>query len=146
MADPTKHKSLKPYIEKYVKENGYVVKNLNTNQVVNRLYREMVEYSILTPFLANTELEEININAWNDIAITDLSGNITKTKEHFHSPQHAIDIVKKLLHQSGMVIDDSTPMAQGHLPNNIRITALKDPLVDPDVGIAVSIRILHPQS
>ena len=145
MADSTKHKSLKPYIEKYVKEKGYVVKNLNTNQVVNRLYREMVEYSILTPFLADTELEEININAWNDIAITDLSGNITKTKEHFHSPQHAIDIVKKLLHQSGMVIDDSTPMAQGHLPNNIRITALKDPLVDPDVGIAVSIRILHPQ-
>lgn len=145
MSDPTKHKSLKPYIEKYVREKGYAVKNLNTNQVVNRLYREMVEYSILTPFLVDTELEEININAWNDIAITDLHGNITKTKEHFHSPQHAIDIVKKLLHQSGMVIDDSTPMAQGHLPNNIRITALKDPLVDPDVGIAVSIRILHPQ-
>jgi pilus assembly protein CpaF len=35
-------------------------------------------------------------------------------------------------------------MAQGHLPNNTRITALKMPLVDADRGIAVSIRLLHP--
>ena len=145
LADESRHKALKPYIEQYLREKGYIVNGLTLNQAINRLYREMVEYSILTPFLANTELEEININAWNDIAITDLDGNITKTREHFHSPQHAIDIIKKLLHHSGMVIDDSTPMAQGHLPNNIRITALKEPLVDPDVGIAVSIRILHPQ-
>jgi pilus assembly protein CpaF len=31
------------------------------------------------------------------------------------------------------------------LPNNTRITALKEPIVDADRGIAVSIRMLHPQ-
>lgn len=145
LADRNRHKQLKPYIEKYIRDKGYQVKNLTIEQTVNRLYREMVEYSILTPYLASEDLEEININAWNDIAITDLDGNIIKTKEHFHSPQHAVDTIKKLLHHSGMIIDDATPMAQGHLPNNIRITALKNPLVDAEVGIAVSIRILHPQ-
>ena len=68
-----------------------------------------------------------------------------KLEEHFRSPQHAIDIVKRLLHHSGMIIDNATPIAQGHLPGNTRITAIKTPVVDEDVGIAVSIRLLHPQ-
>jgi len=55
-----------------------------------------------------------------------------------------VDVVKKLLQHSGMIIDNATPIAQGHLPNNTRITALKEPIVDADRGIAVSIRMLHP--
>ena len=43
-----------------------------------------------------------------------------------------------------MIIDNATPMSQGHLPGNTRITALKEPLVDDDRGISVSIRLLHP--
>ena len=43
-----------------------------------------------------------------------------------------------------MIIDNAAPIAQGHLPNNTRITALKEPIVDADRGIAVSIRMLHP--
>lgn len=58
---------------------------------------------------------------------------------------HAVDVIKKLLLHSGMTIDNATPIAQGHLPDNIRITALKEPIVDADRGIAVSIRMLHPQ-
>lgn len=58
------------------------------------------------------------------------SGKTTVTlklaQEHFYSPSHAVDIVKRLLHHSGMIIDNSTPMSQGHLPNNTRITALKE--------------------
>lgn len=92
----------------------------------------------------NISFEEININAWNDIAITYTSGRTVKAKEHFYSPSHAVDIVKRLLHHSGMIIDNSTPMSQGHLPNNTRITALKEPIVDDEVGVSVSIRLLHP--
>lgn len=44
-----------------------------------------------------------------------------------------------------MILDNAFPIAQGHLPNNTRITALKEPVVDEDKGIAVSIRMLHPQ-
>lgn len=104
----------------------------------------MAEYSILTKYLGRDNIEEININAWNDIAITYTSGRTVKAKEHFYSPPHAVDIVKRLLHHSGMIIDNSTPMSQGHLPNNTRITALKEPIVDDDVGVSVSIRLLHP--
>ena len=144
LSDSSKLPQLRSYIEKYLRDGGYVVEGLTQTELSNKLYSEMAEYSILTKYLGRDNIEEININAWNDIAITYTSGRTIKAKEHFYSPSHAVDIVKRLLHHSGMIIDNSTPMSQGHLPNNTRITALKEPLVDDEVGVSVSIRLLHP--
>ena len=146
LSDSKKYEQLKSYIEKYIRDNGYEVTNLSFSELTEKLYCEMAEYSILTQYLGNDLIEEVNINGWNDIAITYVDGRIEKAKEHFSSPQHAVDVVKRLLHHSGMIIDNATPMSQGHLPNNTRITALKEPLVDEDKGISVSIRLLHPSN
>lgn len=135
---------LSSYIEKFIRDNDYEVERLTRDKLVQKLYSEMAEYSILTPFLGKDNVEEININAWDDIAVTYTNGKIVKLKEHFFSPSHAVDIVKRLLHHSGMIIDNASPMSQGHLPNNTRITALKSPVVDEEVGVSVSIRLLHP--
>lgn len=145
LTDKTKLSQLKAYIDKFLRDNDYKVENLTTKELIDMLYCEMAEYSVLTPYLGSPDLEEINVNAWDDIALTMLDGSIVKSKEHFHSPQHAVDIIKRLLHHSGMIIDNATPMSQGHLPGNTRITALKDPLVDEECGASVSIRLLHPQ-
>lgn len=144
LTEKSKFPQIKTYLEKYLRDNGFTVENMTTNEVTNKLYSEMAEYSILTKYLGKDEIEEININGWDDVAITYTDGHIEKAEEHFYSSQHAIDIVKRLLHHSGMIIDNATPMSQGHLPGNTRITALKEPLVDDDRGISVSIRLLHP--
>ena len=143
--DKSKTEELKAYIGKYLYDTNYSVVGFDTKGLVERLFEEMAEYSILTKHLADPDIEEININGWDDVALTHLDGRIEKAKEHFFSPTHAIDIVKKLLQHSGMIIDNAAPIAQGHLPNNTRVTALKEPIVDADRGIAVSIRMLHPQ-
>ncbi|MCR5635566.1 MAG: CpaF/VirB11 family protein [Clostridiales bacterium] len=144
LSDKKKLGQLRSYIDKYLRDTGYMVDGFTSEELSKRLYSEMAEYSILTQYLGRKEIEEININGWDDIAITYTNGKIQKAKEHFFSPQHAVDIVKRLLHHSGMIIDNATPMAQGHLPGNTRITALKEPIVDDDRGISVSIRLLHP--
>lgn len=145
LTDRKKLTQLKAYIEKYLLDMNHSVDGYTQECLIDAIYCEMAEYSVLTKYLGSPELEEININAWNDIALTYLDGSIIKIGEHFHSPQHAVDIIKRLLHHSGMIIDNATPMAQGHLPNNTRITALKEPIVDEHSGIACSIRLLHPQ-
>jgi len=145
LTDKEKLLQLKSYIEKYLRDMNYTVDGSTQNELVDRIFCEMAQYSILTKYLGSPDLEEINVNSWNDIALTYLDGSIVKLKEHFHSPQHAVDIIKRLLHHSGMIIDNATPIAQGHLPNNTRITALKEPIVDENCGISTSIRLLHPQ-
>ena len=144
LTDKSKHNQLRSYISKYLHDYGYTVADMSQEDVTEKLYREMAEVSIITPFLRQDNVEEININAWDDIAITYTNGKTVKLKEHFYSPQHAIDIVKRLLHQSNMIIDKATPMTQGHLGSNIRITALITPLVDEAIGVSASIRLLHP--
>ena len=144
LTDTAKQTQLRSYIEKYLRDYQYGVDGFSQDKLIDKLYCEMAEYSVLTPFLGKDNVEEINVNAWDDVAVTYTNGKIVKLKEHFFSPQHATDIVKRLLHHSGMIIDNATPMAQGHLPNNTRITALKAPLVDDEAGVSVSIRLLHP--
>jgi pilus assembly protein CpaF len=145
LVDKNKTEELKAYIGKYLYDTGYSVDGYESFELVERLFDEMAGYSILTKHLVDPNLEEININGWDDVALTHLDGRIEKAEEHFFSPQHAVDVVKKLLQHSGMIIDNAAPIAQGHLPNNTRITALKEPIVDADRGIAVSIRMLHPE-
>lgn len=145
LIDKSKVAELKSYIAQYLYENGYTVDGYDSKTLIERLYSEMAEYSILSKYLTDPDVEEVNINGWDDIAITHLNGDVEKAEEVFFSPQHAIDVVKKLLQHSGMIIDNAAPMAQGHLPHNTRVTALKDPIVDADRGVAVSIRMLHPQ-
>ena len=93
LSDSSKLPQLRSYIDKYLLDTGYVVEGLTQTELSNKLYSEMAEYSILTKYLGRDNIEEININAWNDIAITYTSGRTIKAKEHFYSPSHAVDIV-----------------------------------------------------
>ena len=85
LSDSSKLPQLRSYIEKYLRDGGYVVEGLTQTELSNKLYSEMAEYSILTKYLDRDNIEEININAWNNIAITYTSGRTTKAKEHFYS-------------------------------------------------------------
>jgi pilus assembly protein CpaF len=136
---------LKSYIKKYIEENQLKVDGYNSLRLIERLYMEMAEFSFLTGYLERDDIEEININSFNDIKVTYSNGEIKPTDEHFHSPTHAIDVIRRLLHQSGMILDSSQPIVVGHLSDKIRITAIAKGIVDKDVGVSVSIRIINPR-
>ncbi|HHV13001.1 MAG TPA: type II/IV secretion system ATPase subunit [Clostridiales bacterium] len=137
---------VKRYITKYIQDYRIAVAGMSQTQLVDALYTEMAEFSFLTKYIFGAGIEEIDINAWNDIEIQYSNGSAVKLDEHFESPQHAINVVRRMLHVSGMVLDNASPAILGHLSKNIRIAVLKTPLVDEDVGVAASIRIVNPQS
>ncbi|MCI2105255.1 MAG: CpaF/VirB11 family protein [Intestinimonas sp.] len=137
---------VKRYIAKYVQDNRIAVKGMTGEQLVDALYTEMAEFSFLTKYIFGTGIEEIDINSWRDIEIQYSGGRDEKLAEHFDSPEHAVNVVRRMLHVSGMVLDNASPAVLGHLSKNIRIAAMKTPLVDEDVGVAASIRIVNPQN
>ena len=109
----------------------------------DRLYEDMAGYSFLQKWIYKPGVEEVNINAYNDIEVIESGGRSRKIPDKFSSPQHAIDVVRRMLTGCGMIIDDTMPSVIGYLDKNIRISADKTPLVDADVGINVSIRIFN---
>lgn len=136
---------IKAYITKYLMDYSLAVEELTQDELVEALYSEMAEYSFLTKYLFRNDIEEINVNAWNDIKVTYSSGEILPTKENFNSPSHAVDVIRRLLHKSGMILDSSQPIVVGHLSEKIRITVLGQGVIDNNVGVAVSIRIVNPR-
>lgn len=49
LTDESKHDQLKSYIEKFILDEGFLVDGFTDEKLIDRLYSEMVEYSILTP-------------------------------------------------------------------------------------------------
>ena len=140
---PRNYNQIKPYIQHYIRSNALFVEGMTTQQIVDELYAEMVEYSFITPYLDRIDVEEININAWDDVAISYIDGSIQKIR-HFHSKEHALDVVRKMLGESRTTLDAAMPKAEGQFHNNARIAAVMYPLVDEDVYVSASIRLLHP--
>ena len=138
-------KQVKRYIGKYLLDYRLSVEGMTQEELIDKLYTEMAEFSFLTKYIFGTGIEEININAWDDVEVQYSNGTTVKLNEHFESPDHAINVVRRMLHVSGMVLDNTSPAILGHLSKNIRIAVLKTPLVDEDVGVAASIRIVNAQ-
>lgn len=139
-----KRDAMKQLIKQFMKDNNYYIANVTLADAAEQLYREMAEYSLLTPLLHRKDIEEININAWDDIQIIPSHGRPYKLAEHFTSPQHALDVVRRMLHNNKLVFDASRPLVTGFLDNNIRISAVHSLVVGDDIGVAVSIRIVNP--
>jgi pilus assembly protein CpaF len=135
------------YIRQYISKHQFSVSGYTTDELVAALYNEMAEYSFLTPYLngENNDWEEININRWDDVKISYCDGRIERSKEQFLSPQHATDVVKRLLRQSNITFDEARPCVRGHLNNKIRITVNGPGVIDDDVGVQASIRYINPK-
>lgn len=111
---------IKRYINKYVQESRAAVPGMDATQLVDALYTEMAEYSFLTKYIFGTNIEEIDINAWNDIEVQYSGGRTEKLAEHFDSPDHAINVIRRMLHVSGVVLDNASPLVTGTLAKNVR--------------------------
>lgn len=127
-------------IEHYLDSNGLQIEGMTTEQLRHRIWLEMKEYSFLSLYLEDPSVEEININKWNDIKIHYDDGRVVACAEQFNSPDHARDILVRMLHDSRMVWDSSNPTLVGNLPGNIRITVLGWGVIDEGIGAAASIR------
>jgi len=138
-------RQIENYVSKFLRDRDIRVEGYTDQGLMEKLWSEMAEFSFLTKYLNSNDVEEININSWEDTKITYADGRIVQSDEKFTSPKHAADVLKRLLHKSGMILDKSNPLVRGHLSNKIRITVLGDGVIDHDKGVAASIRIVNPK-
>lgn len=133
-------------IENYLIKHKYVLEGFTTQALCERLYEDMAGISFLKQWIYNPDVEEVNINRWDDIEVIMSGGRSVKIPEKFQSPSQGLDVMRRMLSTCGMVIDDTMPSVLGYLSKNIRISVDKAPLVDPDAAIDASIRIVNQQS
>lgn len=144
-ADNAKN-TLKDLIAQYLVNRKLLVPPYSTQELCDKLFEDMAGYSFLKKWIYMPGVEEVNVNAYNDIEVIMNSGRSIKIPDKFTSPQHAIDVTRRMLSSCNMVIDDTMPSIIGFLDKNIRISVDKSPIVDSEVGINASIRIVNQQT
>lgn len=137
---------LKDFILQYLLKCSYGVEGMSTEELCENLYEDMAGCSFLKKWIYREGVEEVNVNSYDDIEVIMSGGRSMKIPDKFNTPQHAIDVMRRLLSTCGMVIDDTMPSVIGYLDKNIRISVDKTPIVDAEVGINASIRIVNQQS
>ena len=137
---------MKRRMARYLQENRIAVDGMTASELVDALYTEMAEYGFLTKYIFADGIEEIDINSWRDIEIQYSDGHTAKLEEHFDSPEHAANVIRRMLQNSGKVLDNASPIITSRLARNIRISVIKTPVLDEDAGVAASIRIVNPRN
>ena len=146
--DSSQHKfQIVSRIKKYLNDNRYSVEGLTAEALTEKLYNDMARFSFLTKYLTFEKkgIEGIEIDSWDSVKIKHVGGDYERSPEHFLSPQHAYDVAKRILNQSGITMDEAQPLARGHIGDRIRITVNGGGgTLDKDVGVALSIRFVNP--
>lgn len=144
--DMVSETALKEEIKRYITDHGLRCE-LEDERLVEYLYHDMSGLSFITreKLLDREGLEEININAWDDVEVK-IDGKTVKTGYTFLSPQHAIDIHIRMFRRSGTIFNDTQPRATADIGDGIRITAEKTPVVDASVAVSSSIRRVNTQT
>lgn len=146
--DSNAAEQMKNYLKNYLSDRKIVANGFTLDETVNKLFAELTQFSILNEYLDSkrTDIEEININAWNDIKVHYSNGRI-ESVPHFFSPRHCEDIIRRLLRQeSNVTFDNSRPIVRSHLNERIRITVVGGACIDKKTGLAASIRIVNPKN
>jgi pilus assembly protein CpaF len=137
-SEKTKNR-LKEFIYLYIQEReGYLFFD-DTDNLIQKLFDDLVGFAFLEKYIYKNEVEEINGNAWNDIEVISDS-SWYKVSERFHTRQHAQDIIKKMMRLGGVVLDEKTPLGDSYISSGIRISAMIPPVIDEDTGVIFSIR------
>lgn len=84
---------LKELMEHYIVKRKYALDGLSTKELCSKLYEDMAGYSFLKKWIYKPGVEEVNINAYNDIEVMvwplkslprafRYPGNASAAKEH----------------------------------------------------------------
>lgn len=131
---------LKNLIVRYINQNRFSVTQIgNIAELTDRIYEDMAGFGILTKYLSDSNVEEININAWNSIEVVYPEG-VKRPEETFLSPEDCMDKIKKMVWLGGSIIDGSNPTVDSFIGEGVRISAIIPPCVDKKTGGVASIR------
>ena len=96
-------------------------------RLIRELTADILGYGPIEPYLADDEVTEIMVNAYNRIYV-ERFGVIEATPAAFVDNDHLLRIIDKIVSQIGRRVDESSPMVDARLPDGSRVNAIIPPL------------------
>lgn len=135
---------LKDLIMRYLNSEQLVSKDMrNISELVDAVYFDMAGMGLLSPYLQDSETEEINVNGSGGIWVLYKDRKI-RLNETFGNPEACANIVRKMSRFGNVILDGSKPIGDSFIAKGIRMSGAIMPCVDPDAGAIASVRKQKP--
>lgn len=135
---------LKDLIMRYLNSEQLVAKNLNNiSELVDAVYYDMAGMGLLSPYLKDGDVEEININGFSGIWVLYKDKKV-RLNEIFTNSEACSNIVRKMSRFGNVILDGSKPIGDSFIARGIRMSGAITPCVDQDAGAIASIRKQKP--
>ncbi|OLN31410.1 ATPase, T2SS/T4P/T4SS family [Desulfosporosinus metallidurans] len=135
---------LKNLIMQYLNSERMVAKGIqNISELVDRVYNDMAGMGILSEYLKDSEVEEINVNGYNGVWVLYKDKKV-RLPITFSNPEACSNIAKKMSRFGNVILDGSKPIGDSFISRGIRMSGAIVPCVDFDAGAIASIRKQKP--
>lgn len=135
---------LKSLIVRYLNSERLAAKGIeNIAQLCDKIYNDMAGMGLLTEYLKDGDVEEINVNSYNGIWVLYKDRKVL-IPHSFNSPEECINIVKKMSRFGNVILDGSKPIGDSFIAKGIRMSGAIAPCVDPEAGAIASVRKQKP--
>ena len=135
---------LKDLIMRYLNSEQLVAKDKgNISELVDAIYYDMAGMGVLSPYLQDTDTEEINVNGYGGIWVLYRDRKV-RLNETFGTPEACSNIVRKMSRFGNVILDGSKPIRDSFIARGVRMSGAISPCVDPDAGAIASIRKQKP--
>lgn len=135
---------LKDLIIRYLNSEQLVAKDLrNISELVDAIYYDMAGMGLLSPYLHDNDVEEINVNGASGIWVLYKDKKV-RLAETFTNPEACANIVRKMSRFGNVILDGSKPVGDSYISKGVRMSGAIEPCVDPDAGAIASIRKQKP--
>ena len=117
--------------------SGTPLNRSERDRLITDIHDEMLGLGPLEPFLKDSSVNDILVNAYNNIYV-ERSGKLVRTDARFKDNDHLKKIIDRIVNRVGRRVDESSPMVDARLPDGSRVNAIVPPLAID--GPALSIR------
>jgi pilus assembly protein CpaF len=114
-------------VDSALAETGTPLSGVDRTRLIKEISQNILGYGPIEPFLAEDAVSEIMVNNHHTIYV-ERAGNIEETDVQFASERHLLQVIDRIVAQTGRRIDESSPMVDARLPDGSRVNAIIPPL------------------
>lgn len=125
-------------IEKWIKEKfppGVLSLNKKT-EIIGDIYSSVRGYGVLDKWIRDPSVTEIMANSYNKIFI-ERDGKIYRTDYAFESEEKYMDIVQKIVHDSGREVHQRSPIVDCRMADGSRVNVVLDPISSQGASLTI---------
>jgi pilus assembly protein CpaF len=108
-------------------EAGTPLSTADRTRLVREITSNILGYGPIEPFLADDSITEVMVNNHRTVYV-ERKGQIEETDVQFASERHLLQVIDRIVAQTGRRIDESSPMVDARLPDGSRVNAIIPPL------------------